>query len=43
LVSLTQEFNQVLWSDLDGAGIFEMVSKKQLSLKDPEEPLDRRF
>lgn len=43
LVSLTQEFNQVLWSDLDGAGIFEMVSKSNYPLKVPEEPLDVDF
>ncbi len=43
LVSLTQEFNQVLWSDLDDAGIFEMVSKSNYPLKVPEEPLDVDF
>ena len=43
LVSLTQEFNQVLWNDLDDAGIFEMVSKSNYPLKVPEEPLDVDF
>jgi TolB protein len=43
LVSLTQEFNQVLWNDLDEAGIFEMISKSNYPLKVPEEPLDVDF
>jgi TolB protein len=43
LVSLTQEFNQVLWNDLDGSGIFEMESKSNYPLKVPEEPLDVDF
>ena len=43
LVSLTQEFNQVLWSDLNNAGIFEMVSKSNYPLRVPEEPLDVDF
>jgi TolB protein len=43
LVSLTQEFNQVLQSDLDDAGIFEMISKSNYPLKVPEEPLDVDF
>jgi TolB protein len=43
LVTLTQEFNQVLWGDLDGAGIFEMISKSNYPLKVPEEPLDVDF
>jgi TolB protein len=43
LVSLTQEFNQVLWNDLDNAGIFEMVSKSYFPLKIPQEPLDVDF
>jgi TolB protein len=38
LVSLTQEFNQVLADDLDNAGIFELVSKSYLPLKLPQEP-----
>ncbi len=36
-------FNQVLWSDLDDAGIFQMVSKSNYPLKVPEEPLDVDF
>ena len=43
LVSLTQEFNQVLWGDLSNAGIFEMVSKSNYPLKVPQEPLDVDF
>jgi TolB protein len=43
LLSLTQEFNQVLWHDLDNAGIFAMVSKSNYPLKVPEEPLDVDF
>ncbi len=43
LVTLTQEFNQVLWSDLEDAGIFEMISKSNYPLKAPEEPLDVDF
>jgi TolB protein len=38
LVSLTAEFNQVLWNDLDNAGIFEVVSKSYYPLKPPTEP-----
>src|ERR1700680_1279891 len=40
LVGLTQEFNQVLWNDLDNSGIFEMVNKSLLPLKAPQEPAD---
>ena len=43
LVSLTQEFNQVVWNDLSGSGIFEMVSKSVYPLKIPQEPLDVDF
>jgi TolB protein len=43
LVSLTQEFNQVLWDDLDNAGIFELVSKSYYPLKVPQEPPDVDF
>ena len=35
LVSLTQEFNQVLGNDLDNAGIFDLVSKSYFPLKVP--------
>jgi TolB protein len=38
LVSLTQEFNQVLANDLDNAGIFDLVSKSYVPLKLPQEP-----
>jgi TolB protein len=40
LVSSTAEFNQVLWNDLDNAGIFELVSKSLYPLKPPKEPGD---
>src|SRR5712692_5873321 len=43
LVSLDQEFNQVLWNDLDSAGIFEMVSRSYYPLKPPQEPADVVF
>ena len=43
LVSLTQEFNQVLWNDLENAGIFDLVSKSNYPLKVPQEPLDVDF
>lgn len=38
LTSLTTEFNQVLWNDLDNAGIFDMVSKSYYPLKTPADP-----
>ena len=43
LVSLTQEFNQVLQGDLTDAGIFEIIGKSNYPLKIPEEPLDVDF
>ena len=43
LVSLTQEFNQVLANDLDNAGIFEIVSKSYLPLRLPQEPAEVVF
>lgn len=43
LVSLTQQFNQVLWNDLDSAGIFEVVSRSTYPLKLPLEPEDVIF
>jgi len=43
LVSLTQEFNQVLTNDLDNAGIFEIVSKSYFPLKLPQEPAEVVF
>ncbi|MGH9454990.1 MAG: Tol-Pal system beta propeller repeat protein TolB [Terriglobia bacterium] len=38
LTGLTAEFNQVLWNDLNNAGIFEMVSKSYYPLKTPTDP-----
>jgi len=43
LVSLTQEFNQVLANDLDNAGIFELVSKSYFPLRLPQEPAEVVF
>jgi TolB protein len=43
LVSLTQEFNQVLWNDLDNAGIFDLVPKTSYPLKPPQEAADVIF
>jgi TolB protein len=43
LTSLTQEFNQVLWNDLDNAGIFQMVSRSLYPVKTPVEPSDVDF
>ncbi|MBZ5565522.1 MAG: Tol-Pal system beta propeller repeat protein TolB [Acidobacteriia bacterium] len=43
LVSLTQEFNQVLWNDLDNAGIFDLVSKSYYPLNVPKEPEEVDF
>ena len=43
MVSLTQEFNQVLWSDLDDAGHLRDGQQEQLPLKVPEEPPDVDF
>jgi TolB protein len=38
LAKLTQEFNDVLFNDLDNAGIFEMVPRTSFPLKLPAEP-----
>lgn len=38
LGGLTNEFNQVLWNDLDNAGIFQMVSKSMYPVKTPSDP-----
>ena len=43
LVNLTQEFNQVLWNDLDQSGIFELVSKSYYPLTLPREPQEVDF
>ena len=40
LTHLTQEFNSVLWNDLDNAGIFDLVSKSYYPLKPPAAPPD---
>jgi len=42
-VSLTQEFNQVLWNDLENAGIFDLVPKTSYPLRPPQEPADVIF
>jgi len=38
LGSLTNIFNQVLWNDLDNAGIFQMVSRSYYPTKTPSDP-----
>ena len=43
LVSLTQEFNQVLWNDLEQSGIFDLVSKSYYPLTPPREPQEVDF
>ena len=43
LVSMTQIFNKVVWSDLEGSGIFDLVSKSYYPVKVPKEPLDVDF
>jgi len=43
LVSLTQEFNQVLANDLDGAGIFQLVSKSDFPTRVPHQPQEVDF
>lgn len=40
LVSLTKEFNDTLWNDLDNAGIFDLVSRSFYPPKPPLEPED---
>jgi TolB protein len=40
LQKLAPEFNQVLWNDLDNAGIFQMISKSYYPLKSPQSPAD---
>lgn len=40
---LTQEFNSVLWNDLDNAGIFDLVSKSYYPLKPLASPSDVAF
>lgn len=43
LTRLTQEFNSVLWNDLDNAGIFDLVSRSFYPLKPPLAPGDVVF
>jgi TolB protein len=43
LTSLTQEFNSVLWNDLDNAGIFDLVNRSFYPLKAPIAPADVAF
>jgi TolB protein len=43
LVNLTGEFNDVLWNDLDNAGIFDLVNKSYLPLSPPTGPGDVVF
>jgi TolB protein len=43
LVHLTQEFNQVLWNDIDQSGIFDLVSKSYYPLAPPREPQEVDF
>jgi TolB protein len=43
LSHLTQEFNSVLWNDLDNAGIFDLVSKSYYPLKPMAGPSDVAF
>jgi len=43
LNSLTQEFDSVLWNDLDNAGIFDLVSRSYYPLKTPVTPADVAF
>jgi TolB protein len=43
LVGLTQVFNEVLWNDLESAGIFEMVSRSFMPVTIPTEPQEVNF
>ncbi|HEV3278777.1 MAG TPA: DPP IV N-terminal domain-containing protein [Terriglobia bacterium] len=43
LTQLTQEFNTVLWNDLDNAGIFDLISRSFYPLKPPVAPSDVVF
>lgn len=40
--ALVKTFNDTLWSDLDNAGIFEMVSKSFYPLQQPSNPAEMR-
>ena len=41
--NLLKTFNEVLWNDLDNAGIFDLVSKSFYPLQDPGQPSDVNF
>ena len=43
LTDLTKIFNQVLWNDLDMAGVFELVPKSFYPLKLPSQPAELVF
>ncbi len=43
LSGLTSEFNQVLWNDLENAGIFQMVSRSYYPLQTPSDPSGVNF
>src|ERR1700692_585011 len=40
---LLKTFNDVLWNDLDNAGIFDLVSKSFYPLQEPSQPSDVNF
>src|SRR5208282_2930559 len=40
---LSKTFNDVLWNDLDNAGIFDLVSKSFYPLQEPGQPSDVNF
>ncbi len=42
-VNLAREYNQVLWNDLENAGIFDMVSRSMYPLKPPQDLADINF
>src|SRR5271165_1608577 len=42
-VSLLKTFNEVLWNDLDNAGIFDLVSKSFYPLQEPGQPSEVNF
>ncbi|HKT13121.1 MAG TPA: translocation protein TolB, partial [Terriglobia bacterium] len=43
LVGLTNDFNQVLWNDLNNSGIVVVISKSLYPVKTPQEPQDVDF
>jgi len=40
---LLKTFNEVLWNDLDNAGIFDLVSKSFYPLQEPGQPSEINF